>query len=37
MPLAPHTPPDAGKRETKAERYLPRSVEKRGTSSLPKV
>jgi len=37
MPLAPQSPPDAGKRETKAERYPPGSIEKRETSSLLKV
>jgi hypothetical protein len=37
MPLAPQPPPDAGKRETKAECYPPSGVEKRGASSLLKV
>jgi hypothetical protein len=37
MPLAPQSPPDAGKRETKAECCLQGSVEKRGTSGLFKI
>jgi hypothetical protein len=37
MLRAPQSPPDAGKRETKAERYPPASIDKRETSSLPKV
>jgi len=37
MPRTPQSPPDAGKRETKAERYPPGSIEKRETSSLLKV
>jgi hypothetical protein len=37
MLRAPQSPPDAGERETKAERDPPDSIEKRGTSSLPKI